>query len=132
MRIAELARRAEVRVSTVRFYERSGVLAAPARTDAGYRDYDAEALRRLRFLRRGQELGFTLAELTAFSTLSDQFRAGTADAGTVAATARAKVAEIDQRIEALRRTRDAITGLLDDQCPDPAAPCPIVRALGGD
>ncbi|CAH0250654.1 MerR family transcriptional regulator [Plantibacter cousiniae (nom. nud.)] len=53
MRIAELARLAKVKVSTVRFYERSGVLAEPERTTGGYRDYRETDVVRLRFLRRG-------------------------------------------------------------------------------
>lgn len=116
----------------MRFYERSGSLPEPERTAAGYRDYDLDDLRRLRFLRRGQELGFTLAELTEFSALSDRVRSGVVEAGSVTVAARSKIAEIDARIEDLRRTREAINGLLDTQCLDPSAPCPIIGALAGD
>ncbi|MEP7765761.1 MerR family transcriptional regulator [Sanguibacter sp. 25GB23B1] len=129
MRIAELAARARVKVSTVRFYERRGVLAAPSRTSSGYRDYDDAALRQLRFLRRGQELGFTLAELVEFTELSTGLRSGTVDARSVAVAARGKLDEIDARIVDLHRTRDAIEALLSQQCLDPSAPCPVVSAL---
>ena len=129
MRIAELAARARVKVSTVRFYERRGVFAAPPRTTSGYRDYDEDALQRLQFLRRGQELGFTLTELTEFTTMSAGLRSGVVDAHAVTAAAAGKLDEIDARIRDLQRTRDAIGALLSDQCLDPSAACPIVSAL---
>ncbi|MCU1434459.1 MAG: heavy metal-responsive transcriptional regulator [Pseudarthrobacter sp.] len=132
MRIAELARRAEVPVSTVRFYERRGFLAQPARTTGGYRDYDDTALSQLRFLRRGQELGFTLNELTDFTAMSAGLRSGVIDVGSVNATALDKLQEIDGRIQDLQRTRDALETLLHQQCIDPTKECPIVQALGVD
>ncbi|MBF4460849.1 MULTISPECIES: MerR family transcriptional regulator [unclassified Pseudoclavibacter] len=130
MRIAELAERADVKVSTVRFYERRGVLDSPPRTPGGYRDYDDRALTRLRFLRRGQELGFTLRELTDFVLLSADARAGTAQPEAVQRAANDKLLEIDSRIRDLDRTRAAIVGLLAAPCLDPTAECPIVDALG--
>ena len=130
MQITELARRAGVKVSTIRFYERSGVLAEPKRTSNGYRAYDGDDAVFVRFLRRGQELGFTLAELSAFVELSARARSGVASADEVAQAAVSKVAEIEDRIAALERTRAAITGMIDAQCVDADAPCPIVQALG--
>ncbi|SMQ57775.1 MerR family transcriptional regulator, mercuric resistance operon regulatory protein [Plantibacter sp. VKM Ac-1784] len=131
MHIAELARLAKVKVSTVRFYERSGVLAEPERTTGGYRDYRQTDVVRLRFLRRGQELGFTLAELHDFDRLSQAVRSGGASAGDVAAAAARKLQEIDEKVADLQRTRSAISDLLDAQCVDPSVPCPIVNALAG-
>jgi MerR family mercuric resistance operon transcriptional regulator len=131
MRIGELARRAGVKVSTVRFYERHGILAEPARTPGGYRDYDEETLTYLRFLRRGQELGFCLAELGEFSEMSAQSGSGRVTGAAVSAAAERKLSEIDGKLADLRRTRDAIAGLLSDQCPDLSAPCPIIAALAG-
>ena len=63
MTIGELAERAGVNVQTVRYYERRGLLAKPRRTDSGYRTYTDVTLDRLRFIRRAQELGFTLSEI---------------------------------------------------------------------
>ena len=62
MRIGEVARRAAVTVDTVRFYERVGVLAPPARTESGYRDYDPGTVERIRLTRALQAIGFTLAD----------------------------------------------------------------------
>ena len=62
MKIGEVATRAEVTVDTVRFYERVGVLPAPARTASGYRDYDPGTVERIRFTRELQKIGFTLTD----------------------------------------------------------------------
>lgn len=129
MRISELARRAQVPVSTIRFYERRGTLPVPARALNGYRVYSSEDVRIVRYLRRGQELGFTLGELSAFARLSEETRAAGTVAHDVARQAHDKITEIDARIADLTRTRDAIAGLLDAQCLDPRAACPIIDAL---
>ncbi|MDY7526358.1 MULTISPECIES: MerR family transcriptional regulator [unclassified Cryobacterium] len=131
MLIAELALRAGVKISTVRFYERTGVLAKPERTNSGYRDYRDSDVRRMRFLRRGQELGFTLAELHEFDRFSQTVRAGSVTAGDVAEVAAQKLREIDEKIADLQRTSLAIKGLLEVQCVDASVPCPIVSALAG-
>jgi DNA-binding transcriptional MerR regulator len=62
MRIGEIAKRAGVTVDTVRFYERVGVLPAPARTESGYRDYRSETVERIRLTRELQAVGFTLGD----------------------------------------------------------------------
>lgn len=63
MRTGELARSAGVNLQTIRFYERQGLLPKPARTAAGYRSYQQSDLERVLFIRKNQELGFTLAEI---------------------------------------------------------------------
>lgn len=129
MNISELAARAGVKVSTVRFYERRGLLPLPTRSAGGYREFPDEDVARVRFLRRGQQLGFSLAELGELTALSGQRVLMTGD---VARLGRAKLAEIDERIADLARVRSALAGLLEQQCIDPDAACPVVGALGGD
>ncbi|MGZ3451210.1 MAG: MerR family transcriptional regulator [Polyangiales bacterium] len=124
--IGELARAASVPISTLRFYERRGLLSASTRTRAGYRQFTEEDAARVRFLRRAQELGFTLAELREMLALS---RKRVVIGGEVAERGNAKLAEIDDRIADLRRVRGALAKLLAAQCTDPDAPCPIVAAL---
>lgn len=126
MLISELAAAAGVKVSAIRFYERRGVLIPPERTSSGYRVYDEAVIDRVRYLKRGQELGFTLAELTALIAMG-----GTAGplSGEVTARGTAKLAEIDDRIADLVRVREALADLLDAQCVEPDRPCPIVAAL---
>jgi Cd(II)/Pb(II)-responsive transcriptional regulator len=72
MRIGELARQAGVDVQTVRYYEREGLLAAPARTDSGYRAYGPEHLERLNFVRHCRSLDMPLAEIRRLTELSRQ------------------------------------------------------------
>jgi MerR family transcriptional regulator, copper efflux regulator len=128
MMIGELARSAGVPVSTVRFYERRGLVAPAERSAAGYRHFDVDDATRVRFLKRAQELGFTLAELGTMLQLSRQ--RGVLR-GEVELAARAKLDEIDARIADLERVRGAIASLLDVDCPGPDEPCPVVAALTG-
>ncbi|GAA1087138.1 MerR family DNA-binding protein [Nocardiopsis metallicus] len=115
----------------MRFYERRKLLPVPLRSSNGYRLYEAQDVRRVRFLRRGRELGFTLNELAGFVALSDRSRDGVVLAGEVRERGAAKVAEIDARIEDLRRMREALVGVLDAPCVEPGAVCPVVAALAG-
>lgn len=128
MTIGRLARSAEVGVETIRFYEREGLLHEPARTASGYRQYPPEAVARLEFIRRAKQLGFSLAEIRELLALA---RPG-GDRARVKAIAGHKLAEIDRRIERLRRMRTALAEL-DRQCSGhgPVEGCPIVETLSG-
>lgn len=126
MTIGQLAKAAAVRISTLRFYERRGLLRPSARSAAGYRQFSADDVARVRFLRRAQGLGFRLAELANLLALSDQRTVRRRDVAAVSAT---KLTEIDERIADLRRMRRAITSLLARPCIDPEAPCPIIASL---
>lgn len=128
MLIADVAQQVGVKVSTIRFYLRTGLLTEPDRTAGGYRRFTVDHVRRARFLHRGQQLGFTLAELASLDALSQQARTGVG-ADDLAAHGRAKIADIDARIRDLRRTRDALAALVDRPGFDPAADCPVVTAL---
>ncbi|MFD5827850.1 MerR family transcriptional regulator [Lentzea sp. NPDC060358] len=119
MRISELARAAGVGISTVRFYERRGLVVPATRTHGGYRYYDREALRRLKFIRRAQQLGFTLTEVGQILAFSSE----PADLGDVIT---GKVAEIEQRVHDLERVRLA---LLDVAANGVRERCPVVAAL---
>ena len=127
MRIGELARQAGVNIDTVRYYERSGVLPAPARSASGYRDYDATDLARLHGVRRAKHLGFTLNETVELLALD---ACDAADMAPVRAAAAAKLADVQARIEQLTRVRDALHALVD-ACPGHGArsACPILRAF---
>src|SRR5687768_8281320 len=71
MRIGQLATMTGIPVRTIRFYEQSGLLPAPARTPAGYRDYDDSAVSRLRFIRAAQSLDLSLAEIADVHRIRD-------------------------------------------------------------
>lgn len=127
--IGELARRAGVNVQTVRYYERRGLLEEPGRRESGYRVYDTSALERLRFIRRAQELGFTLGEIEELLQLRLE---PSTTAGAVKHRAEQKIAEIDGKLRDLTRIRDALAHLAG-RCRGgrgPTGDCPLLEALG--
>lgn len=129
MRIGELARRARVNVQTVRYYERRGLLDDPRRRGTGYREYTDATLERLRFIRRAQELGFTLAEVAELLALRLDPHTRAADVKT---RAEQKIASIETRIQDLERIRSALTHLAG-RCRGgrgPTGDCPLLDALG--
>ena len=114
MKIGEVARQAGVTVDTVRFYERVGVLAAPARTESGYRDYEPRTVERIRFTRELQAIGFTLVDAVDALAAHD---AGGATCESErwrldAALARvdAKLAELNELRQRIVETQDACAG----------------------
>lgn len=130
MQIGELARRADVAVDTVRYYERRGLLSPPARRPSGYRVYGDDDVERLRFIRRGKALGFSLDEVSELLRLAN---ASDADRGPVKDLARRRLAEVDAQIIALQDLRTTLAGLVD-ACSGhgPIAGCPIVERVLGD
>ncbi len=76
MQIGELARLGGVNIQTIRYYERERLLRAPARTASGYRAYEETDLQSVRFIKRAQELGFTLREIRDLARIHDSMSAG--------------------------------------------------------
>lgn len=107
-------------ISTVRFYERRGLVVPATRTHGGYRQYDDEALRRMKFIRRAQRLGFTLTEVEQILAVSGL------DGDDLGDVITEKVAEIEQRMRDLDRVRLA---LLDVSANGVREQCPVVAAL---
>lgn len=128
--IGQLARRAELAPETLRHYERLGLIQPSRRSESNYRLYDASALQRLRFIRRAQALGFSLPDIGQLLGLHAR---GDADMAQVRQVAEQRVAEIDQRLDDLRRLREGLQQLLQ-ACPGhgPTAGCPILGALCAD
>ena len=102
MRIGELAQRAGINPRTLRYYERIGLLAPSARTEAGYRLYSEVDADRLAFIRRAQTLGLSLAEIADIIALRD---GGMPPCRHVRALAELRVAAIDQQIAELAALR---------------------------
>ncbi|MBI1903695.1 MAG: MerR family DNA-binding protein [Planctomycetia bacterium] len=127
MRTGELAERAGVNVETLRFYERQGLLPVPPRRTSGYREYPAEAVDLVRFIRRAQHLGFSLREIKELLNLRAVPRATCAD---VAGLAQRKIEDVDAKIRDLRAVRSALAELVNE-CPRaaPLAQCPIIESL---
>ena len=126
-RTGDLARRAGVNPQTLRYYERRGLLLKPKRTEAGYRLYDEEAVRRIRFIKKAQDLGFTLAEISDLLSLEVEEQTACED---VREKAQAKLEEIDNKILDLTCIRKTLT-LLIDSCAarEPTDSCPILNSL---
>src|SRR5713101_4980075 len=103
--IGGLAAAAGVNIETIRYYERRGLLSPAGRTDAGYRQFDADDVWRLAFIRRAKDLGFTLAEI------GDLLGADRSVLDVLAA-AQAKLVAVDGQIEQLRRQRQQLTQLV--------------------
>jgi Cu(I)-responsive transcriptional regulator len=129
--IGKLARQVDLSVETLRYYERRGLIEPQQRSEAGYRLYQPDAVRRLRFIRRAQALGFSLDEIADLLALSGS---PTASAGEVKQLTQAKIEDIERRIRDLERMRQALSGLAE-HCPGhrtTTADCPILSTLNGD
>jgi len=122
--IGGLARAAGVGVETVRYYQRRGLLAEPARPPGEVRRYGEADLKRLRFIRHAQAAGFTLSEIGELIALDESD-----DRARARALAQARVAAIDGKIAELKQARDALAGLAKDCASGRAGPCPILRAF---
>lgn len=128
--IGAVARKAGVGIDTIRYYERENLLPPPQRRASGYRDYGADVVARLRFIRRAKDLGFTLEEIRELLALSGDRERGVK---SVKQRAAARLGEVEQRIRELQRMRRGLKQLID-ACPGHGAPehCPILGALGGE
>lgn len=126
MRIGDVARRTGLKIETIRFYETEGLIAPPARTGGNYRVYDHEHLKRLSFIKRSRDLGFTLEQVRELLRLaSDRGRS----CAQVDAITLSHVAEIDRKLSDLAALRSELVRRLDF-CEGPTiADCRIIDAL---
>lgn len=127
LRTGEVAAQAGVNVQTLRYYERRGLLQEPERRASGYREYPAETVQLIRFIKRAQEIGFTLIEIDDLLRLRADQESACAE---VRSAAEAKMQDIEQRIRHLRAMKRAL-GMLVASCATQGAPrhCPILEAL---
>jgi Cu(I)-responsive transcriptional regulator len=129
MTVGELAKRADVGIETIRYYEKQGLLDQPVRKESGYRLYDDDTVHALQFIRRAKELGFTLKQIKSLMALPLQTGIPRSE---VRQQAIEKVAEIDAKIADLSKMRDSLR-MLVDQCHGNGSVdgCPIMNALQG-
>ena len=126
MRTSEVAGQAGVNSQTLRDYERRGLLAEPPRSPAGYRDYPDQAVQLLRFVKRAQQLGFTLAEIEELLQLAD---GGPDSCDRARALAEA---DLDRKIADLQHMRASLGELITTcERPRPERSCPLLLAIGG-
>ncbi|MCI0743871.1 MAG: heavy metal-responsive transcriptional regulator [Verrucomicrobia subdivision 3 bacterium] len=125
--IGGVAKLAGVSPTTVRFYERAGVVRPVSRTAANYRLYPPDAVARIRFTRRAQELGFTLREVKELLTLRTD---GARSCERVRETATTKIADIQDRIRSLQRMGRALARLAEEcKTHKPGSGCPLLEYL---
>jgi Cu(I)-responsive transcriptional regulator len=125
--IGKVAHQAGVGVETVRFYEREGLIPKPVRGASGYRQYPEATVSRIRFIRRAKALGFSLRKIRELLLLRVD---PTSSSAEVKAHAQAKIADIEQRLRALRRMKKTLVDLTEacEGC-GPVRDCPILEAL---
>ena len=121
--IGKVAHLTGIGIETVRFYEREGLIPKPP----GYRQYPEETINRIRFIRRAKELGFSLKEIMELLSLHIDPKA---TCGDIRKRAEAKIADIDGRIQSLRKMKKALSNLTTScKGKGPVSECPILDAL---
>ena len=123
--IGRLASAAEVNVETIRYYQRRGLLEEPPKPPSGRRRYANDAVRRVRFIKRAQHLGFTLEEVKGLLLLEDG-----QSCRETRLLAEQKLAVIEQRLADLNRMRRVLSGMIDECLEGKRRRrCPIIAAL---
>jgi MerR family mercuric resistance operon transcriptional regulator len=127
VRSGEVADLAGVNVQTLRYYERRGLVPEPPRAPSGYRAYPDSVVGTIRFVKRAQELGFTLAEVAELLQLAE---GGPDECDTARQVAQTRVRDLERKISDLQRMRDSLVDLLAT-CHRPRVDrrCPLLRAL---
>lgn len=125
--IGRLARAADVGVETIRYYQQRLLLPIPA-TNGGFRQYPAELVDRIRFIKRAQELGFSLDEIAGLLRLNDG-----SDRKSIRNIANARLVQIEAKLADLRRMQSVLKHLIA-ACEHTKAglPCPIIETLAHD
>ncbi len=126
MKIGEAASASGCHLETVRYYERIGLLPKPQRTSSGYRSYSDVDVRRLRFITRGRELGFSLEEIRSLLELSDNPKLSCAEVDVIA---RHHLSEINQRVVELRRMAKELAQTIAACAGGERTACAILDAL---
>jgi len=125
--IGQLAKAAKVNIETIRYYERRGLMPEPPRLESGYRQYSPDFVVRIRFIKRAQELGFSLKEITELLALRVDPQTSCSEAKR---HAQAKIANIEGKIQTLQRMRQTLIELAAVCDEDgTTGDCPILEAL---
>ena len=124
--IGDLAARSGVKVPTIRYYEQTGLIDPPARTEGNQRRFGQNALDRLRFIAHARAMGFSMDSLRAMLRLSRHQESPCADVDELV---RARLAEVDERLARLTRLRGELSAMLDSCRHGTVADCRIVEVL---
>lgn len=128
MNIGQAAQKTGLSAKMIRYYESIELLPAAGRSDSGYRQYGAQDLHRLAFIKRSRDLGFSLAEVSQLLALWQDRQRASADVKALAAT---HIDELERKISELSDLRDTLKELMDNCQGDDRPECPILRDLAG-
>jgi MerR family mercuric resistance operon transcriptional regulator len=124
--IGKLAAETGINIETIRYYERIGLIATPARTAGGYRIYDEQSIRRLTFIRRSRELGFSLDDINILLRVADRGNAASAEIRQLTLS---RLADVHGKIVSLKKLERALKTMTDACKPGGQCSCPIIDAL---
>jgi len=124
--IGTLSKRTGCNIETIRYYERVGLLPAPARSSGGYRLYGTEHLKRLAFVRRARALGFSIDEVRTLLRLADERKRPCAEVRVVAET---HLKDVHAKIADLRRMERVLKTTVAQCAVGRSADCPLIEAL---
>ncbi len=128
MTIGMLSARTGVGIETIRYYERKGLMAPPQRSHGRHRLFEEVDVKLLSFIRRGRELGFSLADVRALMKLADTRSACT----SAKAISDRHLTDVREKIASLSKLERALEMLINRCDPMTGASCPIIGALSGD
>ncbi len=126
--VGKLAKEAGINIETIRYYENIGLMPKPKRTESGYRIYSGNDLKRLLFIRRAKELGFTLKETAELLNIKVESKN---TCGDVKRLAEKKIKNVEQKINDLKKIRDVLEKLVH-QCVNEEITkdeCPILETI---
>ena len=126
MKIGELSAQTDCKIETIRYYEKTGLLPEPARSASGYRVYEESHLKRLLFIRRCRELGFTIEEIRDLLEIVD---GGTYTCSDVKTITLEHVDSIRQKISDLKKLEKTLSQIASQCTGDNTPECPIIDAL---
>jgi MerR family mercuric resistance operon transcriptional regulator len=124
--IGQLAAQSGVKIETIRYYERVGLLAVPPRSQGRHRIYETAYVQRLKFIRRGRELGFSLDDIRALFEFAGHSDLACAEAKAIAL---GQLAAVRGRIASLKKLERALKHMTDACAPGEKMACPIFEAL---
>ncbi|QGM98248.1 MerR family transcriptional regulator [Methylocystis parvus] len=124
--IGRLAAAAGVNLETVRYYERIELMPQPARTASGRRAYEQAHVRRLAFIRRARELGFSIEDIRALLALAEPSRVSCVDVREIART---HLDEVRAKLADLARLEGILAATIAQCSGDPAPSCPVLDML---
>lgn len=130
LKIGVVAERGGVNLQTIRYYEREGLLPEPPRLQSGYRMFPEDTVRRVHFIKRAQDLGFTLAEIRELLALRIDHKRNSSEVRTLA---QEKMAAIEKKIRTLKKMKQVL-GDLTERCSGcgPSDECPILESIDSE